>query len=330
MVNKEKLKKALIFFLMGLGVLVLNFFTQKYEGVNLGLAVGMAILFILGSFVWFIIGISQESSIIKENNKIKCTNCGAEVLDSDKYCPECGTKFKEVGIECPKCKTHNKETVKYCTKCGHKLIKGPEPELVCEYCDKKFKFEEAISKHSLSCETKKGRDKEETKTAILTIIWTLSVSIFIGFGVFFLINNKLNLIPLFLISFILTPYFDKFFNHYKKRINKLKYFEINWWKKSIAIIVIILIFILINWITPECPASCNDNNSCTNDFCSKETGYKCMNTLKLNCKGNGICESGEYGTNDCPNCDDGNKCTADSYDTGAKKCINIEMKGCIK
>jgi len=71
MVNKEKLKNALIFFLMWVGVLVLNFFTQKYEGVNLGPVVGTAILVILGSFVWFIIGISQKSPIIEENHKIK-------------------------------------------------------------------------------------------------------------------------------------------------------------------------------------------------------------------------------------------------------------------
>ena len=55
-----------------------------------------------------------------------------------------------------------------------------------------------------------------------------------------------------------------------------------------------------------------------------------MNTLKLNCKGNGICESGEYGTSDCPNCDDSNKCTADSYDSTSKQCIHVEMKGCVQ
>ena len=55
-----------------------------------------------------------------------------------------------------------------------------------------------------------------------------------------------------------------------------------------------------------------------------------MNTLKLNCKGNGICESGEYGTSDCPNCDDNNKCTADSYDSASKQCIHTEMKGCVQ
>jgi len=57
---------------------------------------------------------------------------------------------------------------------------------------------------------------------------------------------------------------------------------------------------------------------------------ECMNILKLNCKGNGICESGEYGTSDCPNCDDNNKCSADSYDSASKQCIHTEMKGCRK
>ncbi len=33
---------------------------------------------------------------------------------------------------------------------------------------------------------------------------------------------------------------------------------------------------------------------------------------------------------DCPNCDDGNKCTADSYDTALQQCINVEMKGCVQ
>ena len=47
-----------------------------------------------------------------------------------------------------------------------------------------------------------------------------------------------------------------------------------------------------------------------------------MNTIKLNCNGTDICEAGEYGKSiDCPNCDDGNKCTADSYDAASKQCI---------
>jgi len=204
--------------------------------------------------------------------------------------------------------------------------KEPEPEFICEYCDKKFKSEDALNKHYDGCEAKKIKSEKDTKT----VIWVVSVLFFVGLGISFLINNKINLIPLFLIGFIATPFFDKLFNHYNKKSNRLKHFEINWWKKVIAILTIIFIFVIINWLIPECPKSCNDNNSCTNDFCSAETGYKCMNTLKLNCKGNGICESGEYGTSDCPNCDDNNKCSADSYDSASKQCIHTEMKGCVQ
>jgi len=182
-----------------------------------------------------------------------------------------------------------------------------------------------LNKHYETCEKKKQNDEKENKI----LVWSIGIIFFIGFGIYFLIKNKINLVPLFLIAFIVTPFFDKFFNHYKKRIDSLKRFEINWWKKSFIILIIVFVFFIINLAIPECPITCNDNNLCTNDFCSKETGYKCMNTLKLNCKGNGVCETGEYGMSDCPNCDDRNKCTSDSYDVGAKKCINIEIKGCI-
>ena len=262
----------------------------------------------------------------EEKHTAKCTHCGAKVSKSNEYCPECGIKFKEERVECPKCKTHNKETVKYCTKCGHKLIKEPESEFICEYCDKKFKSDESLTKHHDTCEEKKIKEEKETKITL----WIVGIIFFVALAIYFIFNNKINLIPLFLIGFIMTPFFDNFLNHFRKSIGRLKHLEINWWKKSVLIIVIILMFILVNWAIPECPKSCDDNKSCTNDFCNKETRYKCMNTLKLNCKGNGICETGEYGTSDCPNCDDGNNCTADSYDIGAKKCINIEMKGCIR
>ena len=32
---------------------------------------------------------------LKENSKLYCSNCGAEIQDSDKYCPECGESFDE-------------------------------------------------------------------------------------------------------------------------------------------------------------------------------------------------------------------------------------------
>lgn len=290
---------------------------------SVGKAFAASLLFGIFALIYYIFARSEPPK--EEKSTLKCTGCGAEVSHSDKFCPDCGAKFDEEGIDCPKCKTHNKKNLKFCTNCGHKLIKESEPEFICEYCDKKFKSEDALNKHYGGCEEKKIKNEKDTKI----VIWVVGILVFLGFGIYFLINSKINLIPLFLIGFIATPFFDKLFNHYKKENTRLKHFEFNWWKKGIVVLAIILLFIFINWLIPECPKSCNDNNSCTNDFCSAETGYKCMNTLKLNCKGNGICESGEYGTSDCPNCDDNNKCTADSYDTSSKQCIHTEMKGCI-
>jgi len=193
--------------------------------------------------------------------------------------------------------------------------------------DKKLIEEEALDKHHTHCEAKKERTEKDKKIAV----WVVEIIIFLGLGIYFLINNKINLVPLVLVGFIITPFFDKAFNWYKKKNKKLKHFEFNWWKKAIFIGGIIILFVLINIIIPECPKSCDDNNQCTNDFCSVETGFKCMNTIKLNCNGNGICEAGEYGkSSDCPDCNDRNKCTADSYDTASKKCIHVEMKGCIQ
>jgi hypothetical protein len=42
----------------------------------------------------------------------------------------------------------------------------------------------------------------------------------------------------------------------------------------------------------KCP-SCNDNNSCTKDSCSKETSYECRHEAVIPCCGNGKCEEGE-------------------------------------
>ncbi len=43
----------------------------------------------------------------------------------------------------------------------------------------------------------------------------------------------------------------------------------------------------------SCPATCNDNNICTEEFCSEETGYKCFYEYIIPCCGNGKCEANE-------------------------------------
>lgn len=92
-----------------------------------------------------------------------------------------------------------------------------------------------------------------------------------------------------------------------------------------AIIVVVLGVGGYFFLIPRCPASCDDGQACTLDVCSEATGHKCANTAIPNCCGNKICETGEtyqICAADCPNCDDDNKCTKDSYDYYNKKCAN--------
>lgn len=75
----------------------------------------------------------------------------------------------------------------------------------------------------------------------------------------------------------------------------------------------------------KCPQSCDDKNACTQDFCSEQTNYKCQYNYLSDCCGNLRCESREtYETcsADCPDCDDNNKCTKDSFNYHAHRCVN--------
>ena len=46
--------------------------------------------------------------------------------------------------------------------------------------------------------------------------------------------------------------------------------------------------------TPECPV-CDDGNPCTEDYCSANTNFTCVNDMIVPCCGNNICELGERG-----------------------------------
>lgn len=267
------------------------------------------------------------SSVPVQEQKVtfSCSKCNTPVSEADAFCPKCGDKLDdEDGVKCPKCNTFNDENSKFCSKCGLKLI--ADPEETCTYCCKKFKDESHLKKHLADCTVKIETERKDR----IILFWVLgSLVTFILCFIFYFVN-KINIIPTVVVFFVVSPFFNKFFDKFKHKHPKLKTMTMNWWRKGVIIGSIIILFILINLLIPECPNSCDDGKLCTNDFCSASTGYKCMNTLKLNCNGNGICESAEYGTADCPSCDDNIKCTADTYDTSLKQCIHSEIKGCIK
>jgi len=76
----------------------------------------------------------------------------------------------------------------------------------------------------------------------------------------------------------------------------------------------------------SCPV-CEDNNSCTENLCSADTGYKCEFKDIAPCCGNGICEINETDCADCPVCDS-DKCHNASYDYEKEKCVTTEITPC--
>jgi len=112
-----------------------------------------------------------------------------------------------------------------------------------------------------------------------------------------------------------------------ERWQKRKIFEI-FNKISIGIIILIGLWFIYTHI---CPLSCDDGDRCTDDFCSAGTNYQCQHAFIVNCCGNNKCEPEENYENcpqDCPNCDDLNKCTQDSFDYQKEECINSVIECC--
>jgi hypothetical protein len=79
-----------------------------------------------------------------------------------------------------------------------------------------------------------------------------------------------------------------------------------------------------------CPASCDDNNPCTDDSCNTTNGT-CINTNDdtnacsdgSECTTNDACVAGACVGGAAPNCDDGNVCTDDSCNPNvAGGCVN--------
>jgi len=90
-----------------------------------------------------------------------------------------------------------------------------------------------------------------------------------------------------------------------------------------------------NEITEEdkkCPQSCDDNNTCTEDSCSEDTGFECLNKAIENCCGNDVCEKGETSDScaaDCPVCaQPTEKCTVSEFNYETGKCEEADKMPC--
>ena len=101
-------------------------------------------------------------------------------------------------------------------------------------------------------------------------------------------------------------------------------------KKKIVYLVFLPVLIIVGYIisititywncSKATPETCAINKC---DF--SLSGFKLASSLKDDCCGNKICEVGEtYSVcaEDCPDCDDENKCTFDSYDHDKQECVN--------
>jgi len=54
---------------------------------------------------------------------MKCKKCGAELLDTDKFCNQCGWKVVKKR-RCPECGAALREGVKFCPECGGMVGEG--------------------------------------------------------------------------------------------------------------------------------------------------------------------------------------------------------------
>ncbi len=80
---------------------------------------------------------------------------------------------------------------------------------------------------------------------------------------------------------------------------------------------------------PACPP-CESNATCIKASCNAATNYTCVKEEVAPCKGNNLCEQGEFGeSTDCPSkCDDANKCTRDFYSYDLKRCLIEPIRPC--
>lgn len=89
-----------------------------FAGAGLGIGAGVGI----GTVFADALKSSQNSNSNQKNSKgtKKCSDCGAEMPISAKFCPECGKKVPAKKF-CPECGAELSTSAKFCPECGKKL-----------------------------------------------------------------------------------------------------------------------------------------------------------------------------------------------------------------
>ena len=103
--------------------------------------------------------------------------------------------------------------------------------------------------------------------------------------------------------------------------------------KAFIPVICIVMFVLVSGCVQEEAKECEVEEDCPDRTCfAKECVDKnCSYAPIIPCCDNEKCEIGEtYGNcmGDCPDCDDRDKCTEDSFDYDQQKCINEEIIPC--
>lgn len=84
---------------------------------------------------------------------MKCSKCGAEIVDGSKFCTVCGSRV-DGKIVCPNCNTENQEGSTYCMACGKLLVN----KRVCFNCNTE------LSENSVFCPNCGARYTEKAKS----------------------------------------------------------------------------------------------------------------------------------------------------------------------
>ena len=96
-------------------------------GIGLGMGIGVGGKF--GNQMENISSKMNTNNNKKENASVKCSKCGHEVDENQKFCPECGQK---IGKFCKKCGAKLLKGQKFCPECGEKQIN------TCPKCKKEI------------------------------------------------------------------------------------------------------------------------------------------------------------------------------------------------